>query len=164
VFGQPSFVSAGENSASLRPVAAALLPSMGAVLERALADQISFIDYVQVQTGGTGDQLVAQSSGSAAANVLSGTRIGVGKQVGERTFVTVNAGLCGLGGGTQGTGASFEKALGLTIEHRLNDGFSLQASMEPSSAALQCRPGLGSSDIGNRPPQYGFDLFREWSF
>ena len=165
VFGQPSFVSAGENSASLRPVAAALLPSMGAVLERALADQISFIDYVQVQTGGTGDQFSGQGY-STAANVLSGTRIGVGKQVGERTFVTVNAGLCGLGGlgGSQTTGTSFEKALGLTIEHRLNDGFSLQASMEPSSAALQCRPGLGASDIGNRPPQYGFDIFREWSF
>ena len=165
VFGQPSFVSAGENNASLRPVAAALLPSMGAVLERALADQISFIDYVQVQTGGTGDQFSGQGY-STAANVLSGTRIGVGKQVGERTFVTVNAGLCGLGGlgGSQTTGTSFEKALGLTIEHRLNDGFSLQASMEPSSAALQCRPGLGASDIGNRPPQYGFDIFREWSF
>lgn len=166
VFGQPSFVSASSDNTSLRPVAAALLPSMGAVLERALADQISFIDYVQVQTGGTGDQLAGQGYGSAAANVLSGTRIGVGKQVGERTFVTVNAGLCGLGGlgGAQATGASFEKALGLTIEHRLNDGFSVQASMEPSSAALQCRPGLGASDIGNRPPQYGFDVFREWSF
>jgi translocation and assembly module TamB len=166
VFGQPSFVSASDDNTSLRPVAAALLPSMGAVLERALADQISFIDYVQVQTGATGDQYLAQSSGSAAANVLSGTRIGVGKQVGERTFVTVNAGLCGLGGlgGSQATGASFEKALGVTIEHRLNDGFSVQASMEPSSAALQCRPGLGASDIGNRPPQYGFDIFREWSF
>lgn len=165
VFGQPSFVSASEDGSSLRPVAAALLPSMGAVLERALADQISFIDYVQVQTGGTGEQFSGQGY-STAANVLSGTRIGVGKQVGERTFVTVNAGLCGLGGlgGSQATGASFEKALGVTIEHRLNDGFSVQASMEPSSAALLCRPGLGASDIGNRPPQYGFDIFREWSF
>jgi translocation and assembly module TamB len=165
VFGQPSFVSASDDNSSLRPVAAALLPSMGAVLERALADQISFIDYVQVQTGGTGEQFSGQGY-STATNVLSGTRIGVGKQVGERTFVTVNAGLCGLGGlgGSQATGASFEKALGVTIEHRLNDGFSVQASMEPSSAALQCRPGIGASDIGNRPPQYGFDIFREWSF
>jgi hypothetical protein len=136
---------------------------MGAVLERALADQISFIDYVQVQTGGTGDQSgTQQDGGTAAGNVLAGTRIGVGKQVGERTFVTANAGLCGLGRSQAGT--SFEKALGFTVEHRLNDGFSLQASMEPSSTALQCRPGLGSTDIGNRPPQYGFDLFREWSF
>ena len=163
VFGQPSFALAGGNSESLRPVAAALLPSMGAVLERALADQISFIDYVQVQTGGTGDQSgTQQDGGTAAGNVLAGTRIGVGKQVGERTFVTANAGLCGLGRSQAGT--SFEKALGFTVEHRLNDGFSLQASMEPSSTALQCRPGLGSTDIGNRPPQYGFDLFREWSF
>ena len=84
----------------------------------------------------------------------------LGKQVGERTFVTVNAGLCGLGGSQ--SGISFSQSLGLTVEHRLSDGFTLQGSIEPSSAALQCRPGLTA--IGSRPPQYGLDLFREWSF
>ena len=161
VFGQPSFTEVTTNPV-LQQVAAALLPSVGAVLERALADQIGFIDYVQVQTGS-----YAQSQTGGAGDVtnsgssfLSGTRIGLGKQVGERTFVTVNAGLCGLAGSQ--SGISFSQSLGLTVEHRLSDGFTLQGSIEPSSAALQCRPGLTA--IGSRPPQYGLDLFREWSF
>ncbi|HXT49303.1 MAG TPA: translocation/assembly module TamB domain-containing protein, partial [Gemmatimonadaceae bacterium] len=156
VFGQPSFSTNPELSTNpvLQQVAAALLPSVGAVLERALADQVGFIDYVQVQTGATSDPTTGQSS------FLSGTRIGVGKQLGNKTFVTVNAGLCGLSG--QQSGISFGQSLGLTVEQRLSDGFLLQGSIEPSSAALLCHPGLTS--IGSRPPQYGFDLFREWSF
>ncbi|HKV50513.1 MAG TPA: translocation/assembly module TamB domain-containing protein [Gemmatimonadaceae bacterium] len=156
VFGQPSFSTNPDLSTNpvLQQVAAALLPSVGAVLERALADQVGFIDYVQVQTGATSDPTTGQSS------FLSGTRIGVGKQLGNKTFVTVNAGLCGLSG--QQSGISFGQSLGLTVEQRLSDGFLLQGSIEPSSAALLCHPGLTS--IGSRPPQYGFDLFREWSF
>lgn len=156
VFGQPSFSTNPDQTANpvLQQVAAALLPSVGAVLERALADQVGFIDYVQVQTGATSDPTTGQSS------FLSGTRIGVGKQLGNKTFVTLNAGLCGLSG--QQSGISFGQSLGLTIEQRLSDGFLLEGSIEPSSAALLCHPGLTS--IGSRPSQYGFDLFREWSF
>jgi len=157
VFGQPSFSTNPDQTTNpvLQQVAAALLPSVGAVLERALADQVGFIDYVQVQTGSTNDPTTGATTG-----FLSGTRIGVGKQLGNKTFVTVNAGLCGLSG--QQSGISFGQSLGLTVEQRLADGYSLQASIEPSSAALLCHPGLTS--IGSRPPQYGIDLFREWSF
>ncbi|MGH7649518.1 MAG: translocation/assembly module TamB domain-containing protein [Gemmatimonadaceae bacterium] len=157
VFGQPSFSTNPDQTTNpvLQQVAAALLPSVGAVLERALADQVGFIDYVQVQTGATTDPTTG-----TASSFLSGTRIGVGKQLGNKTFVTVDAGLCGLSG--QQSGISFGQSLGLTVEQRLSDGFLLQGSIEPSSAALLCHPGLTS--IGSRPPQYGFDLFREWSF
>lgn len=160
VFGQPTLAATSDiaNNNALRPVATALLPSVGAVLGRALSDQISFIDYVQVQTGSVGEENPFTSA--AAASVLSLTRIGVGKQIGERTFVTANAGLCPLGGAQANT--SFASSLGVTVEQRLKDGYSLQASLEPSSAGLQCRSGL--PDIGSRPRQYGFDLFREWSF
>jgi hypothetical protein len=130
------------------------------VLERALADQIGFFDFVQVQTGSVGEQDALTNVG-AYQSVLSGSRIGVGKQIGERTFITANAGLCGLSPSAQ-TNTSFASSLGLSVEHRLNRGFSIQASSEPSSAALLCRPGF--SEIGSRPRQYGFDLFREWSF
>lgn len=160
VFGQPSFTTTSDATTNpvLQQVAAALLPSVGAVLERALADQVGFIDYVQVQTGTTGEQGVFSTTG--ASSFLSGTRIGIGKQIGEKTFVMANAGLCQLAG-TQ-SGISFGQSIGLTVEHQLGDGYSLQASIEPSTAALQCRPGL--TTIGSRPPQYGFDLFREWTF
>ncbi|MBX6332546.1 MAG: translocation/assembly module TamB domain-containing protein, partial [Gemmatimonadaceae bacterium] len=72
VFGQPSFASTSDvtNANALRPVASVLLPSVGAVLERALTDQISFIDYVQVQTGSTAEQDVYTRTG--AQSVLGG--------------------------------------------------------------------------------------------
>lgn len=161
VFGQPSPALASDIAGrrALDPVARALLPTVGGVLERALAEQISFVDYIQVQTGTAGSEDVGATSATAS---LAGTRIGVGKQIGERTFLTVNAGLCGLGGQQASSSTSFAQSLGITVDYRLNDGWSLQASSEPSSIALQCQPGLTS--IGNRPRQFGFDLFRDWNF
>jgi translocation and assembly module TamB len=153
-FGAPTFALGGPNAASaLRPVASALLPTIGGVIERALADQIGILDYVQVQTGSVG----TDASSQTARDILSGSRIGIGKQIGERTFVTANYGLCKFGGATD---QRLADALGVTVERRLDNGFSVQASAEPASTALLC----GQSDVRDTPRQFGFDLFREWSF
>ena len=54
VFGQPSLLGSGqESNNALRPVAQALLPSAGALIERAINSQIGFFNVVQVQTGNT---------------------------------------------------------------------------------------------------------------
>ncbi|HEY8795220.1 MAG TPA: translocation/assembly module TamB domain-containing protein [Gemmatimonadaceae bacterium] len=159
VFGQPSLLGSGEaNNSALRPVAQALLPSAGALIERAINSQIGFFDVVQVQTGGTNSANQA-SIDQSASNFLSGSRIGVGKQLGQRAFLTANAGLCGL---SSSSSSSFSSTIGITLEYRLAQHFSLQASSEPSTLSLLCRPGI--TTIGNRPRQFGFDLFREWSF
>jgi hypothetical protein len=111
---------------------------------------------VQVQTGST--QNDAALNQSAAQNFLSGSRIGLGKQIGQRAFLTANAGLCSI----TNTSNTFTSSIGVTLEYRLGRQFSLQASSEPSTISLLCRP--GATSIGVRPRQYGFDLFREWSF
>ena len=160
VFGQPSLLGTGqESNNALRPVAQALLPSAGALIERAINSQIGFFDVVQVQTGNTNGAYNDPTSSSAAQNFLSGSRIGVGKQLGQRAFLTANAGLCALGAGSQG---SFTNSIGITLEYRLAQHFSLQASLEPPTTSLLCRP--GANTIGTRPRQLGFDLFRDWSF
>ena len=101
VFGQPSLLGTGqESNNALRPVAQALLPSAGALIERAINSQIGFFDVVQVQTGNTNNYTDPTQNG--ASNFLSGSRIGVGKQLGQRAFLTANAGLCALGPGSQG--------------------------------------------------------------
>jgi hypothetical protein len=92
--------------------------------------------------------------------VLAQSRIGVGKQLGDRTYVSANVGLCFLQ--SSAASSSFSQQLALSVEQRLSSRFYLMASMEPSSAALLCKP--GSSDIGSRPQQFGLDLFHEWSF
>jgi len=154
VFGQPSLLGSGqESNNALRPVAQALLPSAGALIERAINSQIGFFDMVQVQTGNT-NNYVDPSRNSAAENFLSGSRIGVGKQLGQRAFLTANAGLCGI--------TNFTNSIGITLEYRLARHFSLQSSLEPPTTSLLCRP--GGNTIGTRPRQLGFDLFRDWSF
>ena len=159
VFGQPSLLGSGEaNNSALRPVAQALLPSAGALIERAINSQIGFFDVVQVQTGST-NSASQTSIDQGASNFLSGSRIGVGKQLGQRAFLTANAGLCAI---SNSSTANFSSTIGITLEYRLAQHFSLQASSEPSTLSLLCRPGITS--IGNRPRQFGFDLFREWSF
>ncbi|MBA2683091.1 MAG: translocation/assembly module TamB [Gemmatimonadaceae bacterium] len=159
VFGQPSLLGSSDaNNSALRPVAQALLPSAGALIERAINSQIGFFDMVQVQTGSTNS--TNQTSIDQSANsFLSGSRIGLGKQLGQRAFLTANAGLCNIGGQSTST---FTSTIGITLEYRLAQHFSLQASSEPSTTSLLCR--TGGSTIGNRPRQLGFDLFREWSF
>ena len=159
VFGQPSLLGSSDinNNNALRPVAQALLPSAGALIERAINSQIGFFDVVQVQTGSTGYNDAAANQ-SAATSFLSGSRIGLGKQIGERAFLTANAGLCSISNPSN----TFTSSIGVTLEYRLGQQFSLQASSEPSTLSLLCRPGVTS--IGVRPRQYGFDLFREWSF
>ncbi|HSU94208.1 MAG TPA: translocation/assembly module TamB [Gemmatimonadaceae bacterium] len=159
VFGQPSLLGSGDqNNSALRPVAQALLPSAGALIERAINSQIGFFDVVQVQTGNT-NNYNDPAQNSAATNFLSGSRIGVGKQLGPKAFLTANAGLCALGAGGQG---SFTNSIGITLEYRLAQHFSLQGSLEPPTTSLLCRP--GANTIGTRPRQLGFDLFRDWSF
>lgn len=153
-FGAPSFALGGPSSAALRPVASALLPTIGGVLEQKLSDIVGILDYVQVQPGSVGDETTAQQS---SLDFLWGSRIGVGKQIGERTFVTANYGLCKFGSASN---QSLTDALGITVERRLGDGFSVQASSEPASTALLC----GRVDDRDTPRQFGFDLFREWSF
>jgi translocation and assembly module TamB len=160
VFGQPSLLGSGDqNNNALRPVAQALLPSAGALIERAINSQIGFFDVVQVQTGNT-NNYNDPTQNSAAANFLSGSRIGVGKQLGQKAFLTANAGLCSLG--LTGQQGSFTNSIGITLEYRLAQHFSLQSSLEPPTTSLLCRP--GANTIGNRPRQLGFDLFRDWSF
>jgi translocation and assembly module TamB len=159
VFGAPSFALGQDNTAALRPVAAALLPTLGTFAERELAQEIGFFDLFQIQAPALGRQNVG--SLDQARDFLSGSRIGVGKQIGERTFITANAGLCGLAG-RSGRNTTFTESLGITVEHRLDERTTVQAGVEPAVSALLCNRG-GAIDI-NTPRQWGFDLFREWNF
>ncbi|HJU66019.1 MAG TPA: translocation/assembly module TamB domain-containing protein, partial [Gemmatimonadaceae bacterium] len=152
VFGAPTFVVGEQNTGAIQ----AFLPTVGGLLERALSEQLQFFDIFQISAGAVGEQQFLSGGG---LNALAGSRIGVGKQLGESTFLTANAGLCTLGSGS--SGSSFTSTLGLSLEHRLSPEYSLQLSVEPSTIALFCRPGVANIDT---PRQFGFDLFREWSF
>jgi translocation and assembly module TamB len=158
VFGAPSFAVGIESSGALRPVASALFPTLGGYAERFLSEQIGFFDIFQIHAGSVGAAGDEFSLSTGTRSVLEGSRIAVGKQLDDRTFLTANAGLCAL---TNRGDHNFTESLGLTLERRLEHGFTAQVAMEPGSVALLCRPGRFEL---NTPRQFGFDLFREWSF
>jgi translocation and assembly module TamB len=155
VSGQPTFVA--ENSDQLQTAVATILPTLGALFEQAIVEQLRFVDMFQLQAGTTtlGQSTFLQDLGGAIAQ----SRIALGKQLTERTFLSANAGLCTFAGDAQDL--RFIDALGLTLEHRLNHGFSVQLSVEPATNKALCRTDVIEF---NRPRQIGLDLFREWSF
>ena len=156
VSGQPTFIAA--NSDQLQTAVAAILPTAGALMEQVILEQLRFLDVFQLQTGTT--TLSQESLGQDLGDVFQRSRIAVGKQLSERTFLSANAGLCTIGaGGSQNQ--RFFDAFGFTLQHRLNHGFSFEMSVEPATSAALCRTDAVEF---NRPRQFGLDFFREWSF
>ena len=157
VSGQPTFLT--ENTGQLQTAFATILPTLGALFERAIVEQLEFLDMFQLQTATTTIDREFFNQGGPLG-ILAQSRIALGKQLTERTFLSANAGLCSIGG-QDAQNHRFLDAFGLTLEHRLNHGFSVQMSVEPATSAALCR---SDAVEFNRPRQFGLDLFREWSF
>ncbi|HEX2716678.1 MAG TPA: translocation/assembly module TamB domain-containing protein [Gemmatimonadaceae bacterium] len=170
-FGKPGFELVGTGSASFRELGVGTgLLTAGFAAESFLQERFgSAIDVFRVQTGtaGNGVALGAQQQGDLRTTIGT-TRVTVGKQVNERTFIGLDAGLCDLAGvnnngsGDKRSSLFNPQSLGLRVEQRLTHGFSASAAYEPSDAAKRCN--LGTLLTQQRPRQWGFDLFRTWSF
>jgi len=81
-------------------------------------------------------------------NILAGATIEAGVQVGSRTFVLLNAGLCEV---------QRSQAVGVSLEYRLSEQFATQASVEP--VVRECRAGGSALENVAARYQIGFDLF-----
>jgi len=154
IFGAPTFALDGQRQSTVRAVTGVLLPSVGGLVEGALQQLLPVkFNTVQVSTAGgqSGDEL------RDATALLDNLSISAGKQVGERTFLRVNTGLCRSSGEAAARGASLW--YGVAAEYRLSRGLTAQVGVDPGSAPC--------SRIGGDPfprMQFGFDLFREWIF
>ncbi len=99
--------------------------------------------------------------------ILAATRVGVGGQVGQRTFLSVTTGLCGLAPQSAGSAdplSLFAQGLGVKLERQFDNRFSAALGVEPGSSAQTCgRPGA-SRTFQQTPPQFGIDFFRSWSW
>jgi hypothetical protein len=97
------------------------------------------VDYIAIRPGG-----------GTVGDIFGSTQVEAGTQIGERTFLTLNAGLCPVSRGLS------SQSLGASVEYRLTGRWSMEASVEPT--VQECRP----SGFLIRPPapyQIGFDLF-----
>ncbi|MFN7530563.1 MAG: translocation/assembly module TamB domain-containing protein, partial [Gemmatimonas sp.] len=152
IFGAPTFALDGQSRSTVRAVTGVLLPSVGGAVEGALQRLLPVFNTVQVSTAGgqTSQEL-------SALALLDNLSISAGKQIGDRTFLRLNTGICrGVGQATQ-RGAGLWG--GVAAEYRIARNWWGQVGVDPGSAPCT-RP---AGDVFPRL-QFGFDLFREWIF
>ncbi|MCA0376536.1 MAG: translocation/assembly module TamB [Gemmatimonadetes bacterium] len=152
IFGAPTFALDGQSQSTVRAVTGVLLPTVGGAVEGALQRLLPVFNTVQVTTAGS------QTSGDlSAASLLNNLSISAGKQIGERTFLRLNTGICRGAGQAAARGASIWG--GVAAEYRLGRNWWAQVGVDPGSTPCS-RP---SGDAFPRL-QFGFDLFKEWIF
>ena len=163
VTGGPSFEIGGRNTNYTSTAARVLISSLGSVLggkAGGLCDDAR-LSTSGIEEGGTGLR------GSTAA-VLEGTRFNCGKQVGDRAFVRLDAGLCQVGqfvqGGSSLNATAFANSIGVKLDYLLRGGYTISAGMEPPTSAVLCSQNLNARGFVPTPQQFGFDLFRAWRF
>jgi translocation and assembly module TamB len=151
LFGRPSFDQASGGAATVgtseqaifQAAMAGLAGVVSGELEQTLVANLGIpVDYVAIRPGG-----------GTVGDIFSSARIEAGSQVGKRTFITLNAGLCQVARGLS------SQTLGASVQYRLTGHWSVEASIEPT--AQECRP-LGFQIRPPAPYQLGFDLFWQW--
>ncbi|HRN54582.1 MAG TPA: hypothetical protein PK788_13895, partial [Gemmatimonadaceae bacterium] len=143
-----------------------VLGSLGSVLGGKVAGGLC--DDAQVTTAGL--DAYQGSVRDVGGGILAGSRFNCAKQVGDRAFVRLDAGLCGVGQFVSQNGGSnalsFGDALGVKFDYLLGRGFSASFGVEPPTSAMLCASDASNSARGfvPTPRQVGFDLFRAWRF
>ena len=88
----------------------------------------------------------------ASSDPLSGVQLAVGRQLGSKTFVVLNAGFC------QGRPVAVTNTIGLSLSFRLRPVFSSEASFEP---VRQCSSDPLDTQSATLLRQLGLDLIWE---
>ena len=155
--GGPSF------AVNSQTAAASLLRGFGGYL----GDQLrgfGLFDEVDIEVG----RRAESQNSTLAGGLFNGARLGVGRQLGDRAFVSATAGLCQLGSLLGGSGSSTSgnlvQSLGVKVDYRLNENLGVSAGYEPSTSALLCTGVVSTRGWAPTPPQLGFDIFRTWRF
>jgi len=172
VTGRPSFELNESGAAAAQRAAEVLLPTGGALLSRALRQQLgSWVDLIQIQTGASDD--ASNSSTNAVSeqfkSVLRGTRLGGEKQISNRLFLSFSTGLCQLSAsdkdeaGVTGFVNSIEGKLEYRFPMIAPDQLSLRAGREPAASG-RCGSTGNIRGFVATPQQWGLSLFRSWSF
>ena len=135
---------------------AALSYALGAAsneLERTLVSDLGVpLDLLQIRP------VVTTGSAAASSGVTTALSLSAGKQLGDRTFVSLNAGFC------PSSLSSFDyRNLGMSVEYRFSRQWRAQLVMEP--ALRYCGvTSLGSTLTSATLYQFGGDLLWEREF
>ena len=89
----------------------------------------------------------------APTDPLSGVQLAVGRQLGRKTFLAVNAGFC------QGRPVAVSNTLGVSLQFRISPEWRTEASFEPVRTCTV--DPLAEAQATTVPRQVGFDLIWE---
>jgi hypothetical protein len=128
----------------------------------ALAQRVAggVFDVVNVTAGST--TAAGTENRGAAASVFATSRLGVGKQVSNRVFLKVDAGLCALAGGNGST--DLWQSFGVSLDYRFRRGLLGSLSSAPSTNGANCSNQAAGRGTALAPRQWGFDFNRTWRF
>jgi len=154
VFGSPTFGLDGQGTSVVKTATAALVPSLGGVLEGTLGSLLPFLSSLQVTTvAGSGPQ---SFSANPMDGLLNSFALTAGRQLGADTFLSLSAGMCR--GNRLSAASSTSGWFGLGAEIRPKNRTGVSLSMDPGSSP--CNRVGKFLDVY----QFGVDLFREWKF
>jgi translocation and assembly module TamB len=154
IFGSPSFALDGGGSSTMKAATAALVPSLGGVLEGVLGSLLPFFNSLQVTTvAGSGPQSLTTNPLDGLLNSFALT---AGRQLGSDTFLNVSGGVCR--GSRVASTQSLPAWFGLSAEYRPKAKLGVIASMDPGSSP--CSRAGRFFDVY----QFGVDVFRDWRF
>lgn len=163
--GGPSNEISGRGTDYTSPAARALLTSFGSYLGGKVSGGLC--DDAQFAT----TQLDAYQGRlrSVGSRILQGTRFNCAKQLSDRLFVRLDAGLCQVDrlvdpGTASSSRTALTEALGAKLDYRLAAEYTLSIGVEPPTSALYCRDDASARGFAPTPRQVGFDLFRLWRF
>src|SRR5690606_9876629 len=92
IFGAPTFALDGQSQSTVRAVSGVLLPTAGGLVEGTLQRLLPVFNTGQVNTAG---QTTGQDDATLSVfNFLDYLSIPAGKQLGSRTFLRLNTGVC----------------------------------------------------------------------
>src|SRR5437870_3015237 len=123
-----------------------------ALLQSALSVLSGEIEQTIVSGGVPVDYVEIRPSGGGQGAPLLGWQFAVGRQLGPKTFLVLNAGFC------EGRQVGVRNTLGLSLQFRISPEWRTEASFEPVQT---CADPSTESQGGTVPRQVGLDLFWE---
>src|SRR6266699_2545712 len=143
LFGKSSVDLAGDQGgiADQRAVFQSALAILSGEIEQTIVSGGVPVDYVEIRPGGGGQ-----------GTALAPWNVAVGRQLGPKTFLVVNAGFCS--GGQVGV----QNMLGLSLQFRISPEWRTEASFAPVQTCAIDAPGTQGNTV---PRQVGLDLFWE---
>jgi len=165
ITGAPTFETAETDESVTEKAVSVALRSAGGYLSSRLSGALG-LDVVQVQTGGgpASGLLRSRQAGAVGLDYLKNTRIGVGKQLNERLFISANTGLCKFDASRLSTSTEYLESIGVKVDYRLPSNVIVSGGTEPEASSLICADARGLRGFISTPRQWGFDLSKTWKF